>query len=172
MGKVQNTLDNGLISFIGQQKLFFVATAPLQGDGMVNTSPKGYKTFTIFDEKTVGYLDYPGSGNETARHIEENGRLTIMFCSFDERPLILRLLGKGEIIDKSSSKFSDYAAHFGERLGSWTRQIIILRIEKVKSSCGEAVPFFQYTGEREQLHDWAVNMESMGRLDDYIIKHK
>ena len=102
MGKVQKILDEDLISFIKQQKIFFTATAPLSAEGMVNTSPKGYGTFTIFDQQTVGYLDYPGSGNETARHIAENGRLTIMFCSFEERPLIVRLLGKGEVIDKSS----------------------------------------------------------------------
>lgn len=172
MGKVQNTLDDGLVSFIEQQKIFFVATASSTEDGMVNTSPKGYNTFTVIDHQTVGYLDYPGSGNETARHIMENGRLTIMFCSFDEKTLILRLLGKGEVIEKDSPNFSDYAPHFQERFGSWTRQIIILHINKVKSSCGEAVPYYQYIGEREQLHEWAVNMENMGRLDGYIAKNK
>lgn len=172
MGKVQKSLDEGLIQFIQEQKMFFVATAPSSEEGYVNTSPKGYHTFAVLDENTVAYLDYPGSGNETARHILENGMLTIMFCSFEERPMILRLLGKGKVIEKGTPQFDEYAPRFPERYGEWTRQIIVLHIEKVKSSCGEAVPFYQYAGERESLHEWAVNMENNGRLDAYIAKHK
>jgi hypothetical protein len=172
MGKVQKALDEGLKSFVGEQKMFFVATAPLAEDGMVNTSPKGYRSFAIINDSTVAYLDYPGSGNETARHVMENGRLTIMFCSFEERPLIVRLLGKGEVIEKEDERFYLYEPYFQERFGPWTRQIIVLHIDKVKSSCGESVPFYEYKGERESLHDWAVDMNAKGRLGEYIAKHR
>jgi hypothetical protein len=172
MGKVQKVLDERITSFIQQQKCFFVASAALSADEYVNTSPKGYETFAILGENEVCYLDYPGSGNETARHIEENGRLTIMFCSFDETPMIVRLYGQGEVVDKDSERFHLLAERFPARKGQWTRQIIVLRIEQVKTSCGESVPHYEYKGEREQLHEWAVNMDKKGKLAAYIENHK
>ncbi|MFC4776060.1 pyridoxamine 5'-phosphate oxidase family protein [Paenibacillus sp. GCM10023252] len=172
MGKVHPCLDESLITFIHRQRCFFVATAPTSSDGYVNTSPKGYETFTIVDNHTVAYLDYPGSGNETARHIADNGRLTIMFCGFAEDTQIVRLYGTGEVIDKGDERFGQWADRFPERYGEWTRQIIVLHIEQVKSSCGMSVPYYEYRGERELLHNWAVNMEDKGKLDAYIAKNK
>ena len=94
MAKFLEKIDDKIRKFIGEQKMFFTASAP--NEGRINLSPKGIDTFRVLDEKTICYLDLTGSGNETAAHIAENGRLTIMFCSFAGAPLILRLYGKGE----------------------------------------------------------------------------
>ena len=99
MAKFQDELNTALINFIADQKIFFTASAP--SDGRINLSPKGIDTFRFLDNKTVAYLDLTGSGNETAAHISENGRLTVMFCSFSEKPLILRLYGTGEVIGRN-----------------------------------------------------------------------
>src|ERR1700712_560817 len=99
MAKFQEELNDSLIKIIGEQKIFFTASAP--NDGRINLSPKGIDTFHCLDNKTVAYLDLTGSGNETAAHIAENGRMTIMFCSFSDKPIILRLYGKGEIVGRN-----------------------------------------------------------------------
>lgn len=94
-----------------------------------------------------------------------------MFCSFEEKPLILRLYGRGTIIDRKDDQFESIGKPFGERFGPWIRQIILLEIEKVKISCGEAVPFYEYQGEREGIHPWAKTKEEQGQLDAYIMDH-
>ena len=98
MAKFLEKIDDKIRKFIGEQKMFFTASAPISCDGRVNLSPKGIDTFRVLDETTACYLDLTGSGNETAAHIAENGRLTVMFCSFAGKPLILRLYGRGEIV--------------------------------------------------------------------------
>lgn len=171
MAQIFLELDERLTDFIKAQKIFFVGTAPLYSDGLINVSPKGYNTFKVFDNNTVGYIDYPGSGNEAARNLSENGRLNIMFCSFEEKPLIVRLYGRGEIIERKSDRFYVLGKTFGERFGPWIRQIVILHISKIKTSCGESVPFFEYKGEREDIHRWAAAKEEKNELEDYILKH-
>ncbi len=171
MARKYPVLTDELASFIREQKIFFTATAPSAADGRVNLSPKGYDTLRIFDPSTVGYLDYPGSGNKTALHLAENGRLTMMFCSFAERPLLLRLYGRGEVLERGGEKFRELGPAFGERFGPWVRQIILLHIEEVLTSCGEGVPFFTYQGEREDLHRWAVDLEEKGKLEEYVASH-
>ena len=104
MGRVHEALDDNLIDWIGQQHLFFVASAPLDG-GHVNLSPKGHDTFRVIDKSTVAYLDLTGSGVETIAHFRENGRLTIMFCAFEGPPRILRLYGRGEAIEPDAPDF-------------------------------------------------------------------
>ena len=110
MPKFLEKIDDKIRQFIGEQKMFFTASAP--HDGRINLSPKGIDTFRCLDENTVCYLDLTGSGNETAAHILENGRLTVMFCSFSGAPLILRLYGKGEVVHQSSEKWNALAANF------------------------------------------------------------
>jgi hypothetical protein len=153
MAKFLDVIDDKIKRFIGEQKMFFTASAPLSSEGRVNLSPKGIDTFRVLDENTVCYLDLTGSGNETAAHVAENGRLTIMFCSFAGAPLILRLYGTGEVVSSNSEKWNDLAAHFDVFPG--IRQIIVLRVESLQTSCGYGVPLYEFAGDRNQLIKWA-----------------
>lgn len=158
MAKFYEQLNDTLKGFISEQKIFFTASAPIEG--RVNLSPKGMDTFRCVDDKTVAYLDLTGSGNETAAHISENGRLTIMFCSFAENPLILRLYGKGEIVRLNSQKWKNLSGHFQSFIGE--RQIIVLHIESLQTSCGFGVPVFQLKAERTKLVEWAERKSENG----------
>jgi hypothetical protein len=144
-------LDEKLTKFIGEQKMFFTASAPISG--RINLSPKGIDSFRVFDNKTVGYIDLTGSGNETAAHIYENERLTIMFCSFTDKPLILRLYGRGEVVKNGSEKWKTYENLFEHYFGE--RQIILLNVESVQTSCGFGVPVYELIEERKTLINWA-----------------
>jgi hypothetical protein len=152
MARVHDQLDESLIDWIGRQHMFFVATAPRDG-GHVNLSPKGHDTFRTFDNATVGYLDLTGSGVETIAHLRENGRLTVMFCAFEGPPRILRLYGRGEVVEPSHEEFGVLAGHFPELPG--IRSVIRLQIERISSSCGYSVPMLAYEGERDTLIEWA-----------------
>jgi hypothetical protein len=161
MAKFYNELDNALRRFIAEQKIFFTASAP--NDGRVNLSPKGMDSFRCLDGKTVAYLDLTGSGNETAAHIFENGRLTIMFCSFTEKPLILRLYGRGRVVRKNDEDWNRLYSRFTPIIGE--RQIIVLEIESLQTSCGFAVPVYELKEEREKLVEWAENKGEDGLLE-------
>jgi hypothetical protein len=142
-------------AFITKQEMFFVATAPLAADGLVNLSPKGVGgTFVVLDSQTVAYLDLWGSGIETTAHIRENGRLCIMFCSFDEVPNSLRLHGRGDIVEPDHLDFESLATHFPETSG--TRAIIRLHVTRAEHSCGFGVPRYTFVGHRSQLQDIAT----------------
>jgi hypothetical protein len=162
MAKFFEVLDKKLSEFITAQRLFFTASAP--SDGRINLSPKGMDTFRILDEKTVGYLDLTGSGNETAAHIRENGGLTIMFCSFSGSPLILRLYGQGEVVGQTSERWAEISRHFDILPG--TRQIILLKIESGQTSCGFGIPIYEYKEDRKMLTDWAENKGEEG-VEEY-----
>ena len=111
MAKFYTHLDEQLRRFIGEQKMFFTATAPT--DGRINLSPKGMDTFRCFEEgRRVAYLDLTGSGNETAAHLSENGRMTVMFCSFSEQPLILRIYGRGRVVRPVDAEWPALRPHF------------------------------------------------------------
>jgi hypothetical protein len=153
MAKFYQQLTEDLQNFIKKQKIFFTASAPISDEGRVNLSPKGMDTFRCLDEKTVAYLDLTGSGNETAAHVKENGRLTVMFCSFDEKPLILRLYGNGEIVSPNSENWEHLHGQFPSLRGE--RQIIVLHIESLQTSCGFGVPVFETGKERKKLIEWA-----------------
>ena len=170
MAKIYNTLNETLKQFIAEQKLFFVATAA-EGEN-VNLSPKGYETFAIIDDNTVCYLDYPGSGNETAKHTRADGRLTMMFCSFDKKPLILRLYGEGEVVSHEDERFGGLISLFKEEEVEIVRQLIVLNIKSVMTSCGYGVPFFEYKGDRNQLRDWSLIKAGEGTLGKYMGKTK
>jgi len=150
--------------FIRKQKLFFVASAPLAGDGHVNVSPKGYDAFRLLSSDRAAYLDLTGSGNETSAHVLENGRLTIMFCAFEGPPNILRLYGKGEVVLPGSSEWEQWAPLFPPLAGA--RQIVVMRIEEVQTSCGFGVPFMNYEGDRDTLTRWAESKGEAG-LEEY-----
>ena len=151
MATFYEALTDELQAFIWQQPVFFTGSAP--ADGRVNVSPKGMDSFRCFDARTVGYLDVTGSGNETAAHIGENGRLTIMFCSFTRQPLILRLYGGGEVARVGSERWAELIDRFTLLPGA--RQIVVLHIDSVQTSCGYAVPIMAHTRDRETLYKWA-----------------
>lgn len=149
MGKTYEQIDGGLAAFIEAQKLFFVATAPLAGEGRVNVSPKGLDTFRILSPRQVAYLDLTGSGVETIAHLRENGRLTIMFCAFEGAPKILRLFGRGRVLELGSAAFTAQMEQFVPVAGM--RAIIVLDVERIADSCGFGVPLYHYEGERDTL---------------------
>lgn len=149
MGKVFEQITDEVEKFIRKQHLFFVATAPLSAEGHVNLSPKGMDCFRILGTNRVGYLDLTGSGNETSAHIAENGRVTFMFCAFEGSPNIVRLYGVGRTILPTDADWAAWADLFPTYVG--IRQIILADIHRVSTSCGYAVPFFDYKGERETL---------------------
>jgi hypothetical protein len=160
MGKVLPRITDGLRDFIERQRVFFVATAPLAG-GHVNVSPKGLDCFRVLGPTSVAYLDQTGSGNETAAHILENGRITFMFCAFAGPPLILRLYGTGRAVLPGSAEWPALAARFpADRPG--VRQIIAAELSRVQTSCGEAVPLLDYVGDRTQLVEWAAGKGADG----------
>ena len=150
MGKMLSSLDDRLTAFIAAQKIYFTATAP--DEGRINVSPKGIDSFRCLDHHTVAYLDLTGSGNEASAHLLENGRMTIMFCSFDAQPLILRLYGRGRTVLPHDVEWDGLSAHFTPTPGQ--RQIVVLDIESVQTSCGFGVPRFEFQAERPTLVDW------------------
>lgn len=151
MAKFFEILDDTTRAFILRQYMFITGTAA--AEGRINVSPKGMDTFRILDEKTVAYLDVTGSGNETSAHIKNDGRLTIMMCSFDAKPLILRMYGRGEVVLPDTSRWLELAPQFELLPGA--RQIIVLHIESMQTSCGYGVPKMAYRGERDTLVRWA-----------------
>jgi hypothetical protein len=163
MGAVLDELDDKLIEWIGQQHVFFVATAPSEG-GHVNLSPKGHDCLRVLDANTVAYLDLTGSGAETIAHTRENGRITLMFCAFDGPPLILRLFGVGEALPLGSQRFTDLNNRFPAIPGA--RSIITVAIDRVQTSCGYAVPFMEYREDRPTLQQWAARKGDDG-LQEY-----
>jgi hypothetical protein len=147
MAKFYHDLNDDLQAFIAEQKVFFTATAP--HEGRINLSPKGMDTFRCLDNKTVAYLDVTGSGNETAAHLLENGRMTLMFCSFSEKPLILRLYGRGRAVHLQDAAWSELYSRFEPLPG--VRQIFLIEIESVQTSCGFGVPVYELKEERETM---------------------
>ena len=166
MGGFFESLDGDLQSFIADQHVFFTATAP--AEGRINLSPKGMDTLRCIDEKTVAYLDVTGSGNETSAHIHENGRMTMMLCSFSNKPMILRLYGRGRVVSKYDEEWNDLIPLFDPKPG--TRQIIVLHIESVQTSCGYAVPVMDLKYARHTLEKWARNTGEEA-LAEYRVKN-
>jgi hypothetical protein len=149
MGKEFSAIDESVRKFIAQQKMFFVATAPLDDSGLINCSPKGLDSFAILDDHTVAYLDITGSGVETIAHLKENARICIMFCSFDKTANIIRLQGKGEVIEPHSPEFDNLIEKFPEYEA--TRAVIRVNVERISDSCGYGVPVYDYIGQRDTL---------------------
>ncbi len=149
MGKVYEKIEPRLRAFIEEQKVFFVASAPLAEDGHVNLSPKGREgTLAVLDEHTVAYLDFGGSHAETMAHLRENGRITLMWCAFTGPPKVLRVHGRGEPIFRDDPRWPELIGHFAD--GPGARAIILIHATMVSDSCGFAVPFMDYREERTQ----------------------
>lgn len=151
MAKFFDALAAHHLDFIHRQHMFFTGTAPEAG--RINVSPKGMDSFRILSDKEVAYLDLTGSGNETAAHLRQNGRITLMFCSVDQDPLILRIYGQGTTIRPTCERWDELIPRFPALPG--IRQIISVAVDSVQTSCGYSVPLFDYQGERETLSRWA-----------------
>lgn len=158
MGQRYTELSDKLAQFIADQKLFFVGTATT--DSSVNISPKGMDSLRVLGKNRVVWLNVTGSGNETAAHVQQNPRMTLMFCDFNGAPMILRLYGKANVIHQKDAEWDALFALFDPLPGA--RQIFDLSVELVQTSCGMAVPYFNYVGEREQLNNWALKKGQSG----------
>ena len=146
--------------FIAAQKLFFTATGT--ASSRLNLSPKGMDSLRVIADSRVAYLDLTGSGNETAAHLKNDGRMTLMWCSFDADPLILRLYGRGRAVRRQDAEWATLRPHFAVLPGE--RQLIVLDIESVQTSCGYAVPMYTYNGERDTLARWAEKKGPVGLI--------
>lgn len=164
MGRVYDGIDAGLREFIEAQRMFFVATAPLHAGGHVNISPKGLDTFRILGPDRVAYLDYVGSGAETIAHVRENRRIALMWCAFEGPPRIVRLHGRGEILEPETAGYQQLLSLFPASRAP--RAIIAVTVNRVSQSCGFGVPLYEFQGERSQLDDWA-RRKSPDALQDY-----
>ena len=151
MAKLYTEIPKKLQQFIENQKIFFVATAT--ADGRINLSPKGMDSLRVLDPNRLAWLNVTGSGNETAAHVQENPRMTIMFTAFEDNPLILRVYGIAKTVHKDDPEWQLLFPLFPSLPGA--RQIFDLNVDLVQTSCGMAVPLYDYVGEREQLNTWA-----------------
>jgi predicted pyridoxine 5'-phosphate oxidase superfamily flavin-nucleotide-binding protein len=159
VAKVYERIEPRLARWIGKQPVFFVGTAPLSGDGLVNVSPKGLRgTFGVLDEHTFAYVDMTASGIETTAHLRENGRICVMFCSFDGTPNVVRLHGRGRVVTRGEEGFDEALAPFAMGLASRrteARGVITVDVTRVADACGYAVPRMVLESDRELLDSWA-----------------
>lgn len=155
MGQFFETIPEYLVKWILQQKMFWVATSPLSASGHVNVSPKGGLYFGLIDDKTFWYMDLSGSGNETISHLYEprNGRITVMFNSFDGSPRIVRLFGHGTVFERGAQAFDDFTKKHDVKVIPSSRSIIVVKVHQVASSCGYSVPFFEFRNFRTTLNE-------------------
>ena len=168
MGDLYEQIDDGLATWIRDQHLFFVATAPLAQDGHVNCSPKGGDTLRILDPSTVVYQDLTGSGAETIAHLRENGRIVMMFCAFKGPTKIVRLYGQGDVLLPGHPDYGSLIKHFPKNPGA--RSFIRVRVTRISDSCGYAVPFFEFKKDRDTLEKW-VEAKGPDGLEQYRKDH-
>lgn len=152
MAKLYDHLPEKLAAFIKAQKIFFTGTAATQG--RVNVSPKGTDSLRVLNDKQILWLNLTGSGNETAAHLKEINRITLMFCAFDGDPLILRVYGKAKTVHRQDAEWDEYYGHFPSNNGA--RNIFLVEVESVQTSCGFAVPLMDYQEDRTILTDWSA----------------
>jgi hypothetical protein len=167
LGKQYRSLSENDIRFIRQQKLFYIASC---SDHEVNLSPKGYDSLYLLDPATLYMLDYLGSGNRTARDIDEHGEITILFNAFEGKPKILRCFCKGEVIEKTDEEFTQVCGYFNESEEA-IRQFFKFNIYAVESSCGMGVPLMEFKEERPGVRDYALKMAQTGKFDQYVKEH-
>jgi Pyridoxamine 5'-phosphate oxidase len=168
MGKVYDEIDGKLSGWMARQQLFFVATAPLAGDGHVNVSPKGdLRWFRVLGPREVAYLDFVGSGAETIAHARENGRIVVMFCAFEGPPKIVRLYGSASVVLPEDEGFAELAVRFDPPEDA-VRSVIRVDVERIADSCGYGVPLMRFDGKRDQYDQWVDKKVRDGGFDEYI----
>jgi hypothetical protein len=170
MAKFYDSLNDNHVAFIRAQRMFFVATAPRDDAGRVNLSPKGYDSFRIIGPTRVAYADLGGSGAETLAHVMENGRITFMFCAFEGAANIMRLYGRGSVVQFNEPGFAEELAKFPPGLDR-ARDIIFADITHVQDSCGWGVPFYEFKGERDQLTRYIGNLERDAWYESRLAKN-
>ncbi|HUR29563.1 MAG TPA: pyridoxamine 5'-phosphate oxidase family protein, partial [Planctomycetota bacterium] len=149
MGKTYEQITPELRAWLAEQHMFFVASAPLAEDGLVNCSPKGMDSFRVLGPREVAYLDLTGSGIETVAHLQENGRIVFLFCSFGPLPRIVRLHGRGEALTPSSPEWDALLPLFPSHPGA--RAIVRATLSRISDSCGYGVPRYDFVGPRDIL---------------------
>ncbi len=165
MGQKFSELCDQHIQFISEQKVYFVGTAAEKGS--VNLSPKGGDSLRVINSKEIAWLNLTGSGNESASHVLLNPRMTLMFCAFEGKPLILRAYGKAKVLHQTDNKWDEYSSKFPASVAA--RQIFVLDISLVQSSCGMSVPYFSYDGDRDDLANWSKKQGREG-IEKYWVK--
>ena len=164
MGKDFVEIDSRIQRWIERQHLFFVATAPLDGEGLINCSPKGLDAIRVTGPKQLVYMDTGGSGIETVAHIRENGRIVIMLCAFDGPPKIYRFYGKGRSVEPADEEFAQYLTLFPE--APPVRNFVVVDVTRIRDSCGYGVPTYEFKGERDSMQNWLDN-KSFDELMQY-----
>ena len=154
MSKQLDGIDGELAAWLHRQHVFFVATAPLAAQGHVNCSPKGGDCFRVLSPSQAAYLDYTGSGAETVAHLQENGRIVLMFCAFEGKPNIVRLHGRGTALTPDAPEFEAAASGFPPNPGA--RALIRVDVSRISTSCGFAVPFMEFEKDRDTLNKWSA----------------
>ena len=155
MGKEYTEINDKVQSWIERQKIFFVATSPLSGDGLVNCSPKGLDCFRVLGPKEIGYVDTGGSGIETLSHLKENGRIVIMMCAFEGPPKIFRFYGRGTALEPHDDMFAETLARFPQQPAA--RNIILIDVQRIMDSCGYGVPLYEFKKDRDSLSNYFAN---------------
>jgi hypothetical protein len=169
VGKVFESIDDDLAAWIDQQAMFFVSTAPIASDGLINCSPKGLDSFLVLEPKAVAYLDITGSGIETVAHLQENGRIVLMFCAFTGPCKIVRLHGTGVFHGLESERFGELKNQFTEHQG--TRGIIEVSLTRISDSCGYGVPKYDFVEQRETLIKASINKGEAGLAEYRQLKN-
>ncbi|KAK4158218.1 hypothetical protein C8A00DRAFT_28722 [Chaetomidium leptoderma] len=171
MGQFFETIPEYLMKWILEQKMFWVATSPLSASGHVNVSPKGGLYFGLLDDKTFWYMDLSGSGTETISHLYEpgNGRVTVMFNAFEGPPRIVRLFGRGTVLERGTETFDEFVKKHDVRVIPSSRSIIIVKAHQVASSCGYSVPYYEFKTFRTTLNEHFAKREerfTQGKLEE------
>ena len=173
VAKTFEHIDDQLASWLCDQPVFFVATAPLSGDGLLNCSPKGNRQeFLVTGPRTVAFLDQTGSGVETIAHLKENGRIVVMFCAFAGPPRIVRLHGTGRTVLKDSPEFDSLVEQFAGASGEGVRSVIVVEVARISDSCGYGVPFMNFEAHRPTMDQWAKRKGLQGIRDYWAEKNR
>jgi len=162
---VSDEIDERIAQWVARQQIYFVATAPAGEEGLINCSPKGLDTLKILGPKAIAYLDMPGSGIETVAHLRENGRIVVMFCAFEGPPKIIRIHGRGRVVEPHDTEFENLLGEFPEQAAY--RSIIVIDVERVSKTCGFGVPLYEHKAQRPSLPNW-IESQSERELADYL----
>lgn len=159
------------VEFIRAQHVFFVATAPADGNGYPNLSPKGYDALDVLAPDQLVFVDMPGSGNQTASHVVGGSRVTLMFCGFGAQAQILRVYGRGRVFLPDGDGYGELAAKLRPgMIGPYTRQLLRIDVDKVQTSCGYAVPRYDFVAERDTLRRYYQRAEERGEFAEKVVR--